>query len=214
MEIIPIIKNEKGPVILWIMHSFNGDEIEKLSHSIVLKENKTNLTIYAIEIEEWNDDLSLWEFTIDNKSFAGNASKTLEQIKNELYEKYKQDKREIYILGYSLAGLFALWTLTQLESLAGVATCSGSLWYPHFLEYIRSEDIIRNIKNKRIYISLGNKEKRTKDKYMSQIENCTMEIKNILQNNNDVFFEMNPGGHFFDLNGRLEKSIKWILNKK
>ena len=63
-----------------------------------------------------------------------------------------QANKPLYIMGYSLAGLFALWAMYQTDIFAGCATCSGSMWYPGFVEYVNSQPTLAN---KQIYISLG-----------------------------------------------------------
>ena len=110
-------------------------------------------------------------------------------------------------MGYSLAGLFALWAMYQTDIFAGCATCSGSMWYPGFVEYVNSQPTLAN---KHIYFSLGGKESRTSDRLMATVADRTKEIYDLLKKDNDVIYEINPGGHFADSGKRLAKAVKWI----
>lgn len=61
----------------------------------------------AVEIDNWNDELSPWKApaVFKDGGFGGGAAKTLEKILTLC-----SDKKKYYIGGYSLAGLFSLWT--------------------------------------------------------------------------------------------------------
>ena len=85
------------------------------------------------------------------------------------------------------------------------------MWYPGFVEYVNSQPTLAN---KRIYISLGGKESRTSDRLMSTVADRTKEICDLLKKDNDVIYEINPGGHFADSGKRLAKAVKWIEKAK
>ena len=59
------------------------------------------------------------------------------------------------ITGYSLAGLFAIYSLYKTDIFSRAASMSGSLWYPDFKEYIFNHELKRMPDY--IYFSLGNK---------------------------------------------------------
>ena len=122
-----------------------------------------------------------------------------------------QANRPLYSKGYSLAVRFALRAMYQNDIFAGCATCSGSMRYPGFVEYVNSQPTLAN---KRIYISLGGKESRTSDRLMSTVADRTKEICDLLKKDNDVIYEINSGGHFADSGKRLAKAVKWIGKAK
>ena len=45
---------------------------------------------------------------------------------------------------------------------------------------------------------------------MATIEDCTKMVEQLLKKDNEVMFEMNPGGHFADSAKRLTKGILWM----
>ncbi len=87
----------------------------------------------------WNRDLSPWRSDEVDVSFAGEAGRTLDYIEQQVVPQLdiqSQANRPLYIWD-SLAGLFALWAIVQTDIFAGCATCSGSMWYPGFVEYVQ-----------------------------------------------------------------------------
>ena len=88
----------------------------------------------AVEIDDWNDDLSPWkaQAVFKDDDFGGGAVKTLEKILTLC-----SDKKKYYIGGYSLAGLFSLWAAYQTDIFTGIAAVSPSVWFPGFIDYMR-----------------------------------------------------------------------------
>lgn len=82
----------------------------------------------------------------------------------------------MYLCGYSLGGLFALYAdaLWDEPRLCGAASCSGSTWFPGWLEFQRLHPL-----RGRIFLSLGGKEKNSPDPLMAQVEQTTMEVKRL-----------------------------------
>lgn len=80
----------------------------------------------AVEIDDWNDELSPWKApaVFKDGGFGGGAVKTLEKILMLC-----SDKKKYYIGGYSLAGLFSLWTAYQTDVFTGIAAVSPSVLY-------------------------------------------------------------------------------------
>lgn len=166
---------------------------------------ETDCTIIRIKDIDWNRDLSPWESESVFKNgddFSGQADKTIHYIQSLPLEEYEH----IYLCGYSLAGLFSLYTLLNGDQFDGCVCCSSSFWYKGFVDYVRNN----KCKNKKIYISLGNKENQTKNPIMKEVLNCTQEIVDILKKDNVVKFEINEGNHFYQPDKRIQKGIQWI----
>ena len=128
----------------------------------------------AFKVNDWNKDLSPWEapavFGIEN--FGDGAADTLKEILSLCTDKDKK----YYIGGYSLAGLFSLWASVQTDKFEGVAAASPSVWFPEFLEYIRE----RRPLCKKIYLSLGDKEEKTKNPVMATVGDKIRELDSFL----------------------------------
>ena len=152
-----------------------------------------------------------------DEDFKGNGLKTLQWLTNDLIPELKTAygaDREIYLIGYSLAGLFALWTAYETDIFSAIASCSGSLWFEQWDQYVSHHRIKHE---SYIYISLGGKEEKTKNQVMARVGDRTRKQEQILQNDSKVkktILEFNSGGHFADSEKRLSKAVKWLLKNR
>ena len=119
----------------------------------------------AIPVESWNDELSPWEAPAvwGKESFGCNAADTLRFLTEQVIPTLKRqfhlpENVKIILGGYALAGLFALWASTQTDLFYGVAAASPSVWFPGWMEFEQQHPI----QAQHIYLSLGDKEERTK----------------------------------------------------
>ena len=172
-------------------------------------------SLIAFETEDWDGDFSPWktEGLKEGEVFEGNGPKTLDWVTESAVTCAKQQLNcsEIYAAGYSLAGLFALWSIYNTDVLAGAVCCSGSLWFEGWMDYAAKTQPAENSK---VYISLGGKEEKSPVQIISTIGTCTREMDKLLEANANISahkLEWNKGGHFADSAKRLAKGIAWIL---
>ena len=168
-----------------------------------------------IAIDDWNRDLSPWPAppVFGKQPFAGKADDHLKQLKEDIVpfilEHTAEKISSVYLAGYSLAGLFALYSAFNCELFDGIASVSGSLWYPDLDDYIRTHEISDRIK--KIYFSLGDKENKTKNPLMATVADKTEMISQLLGERIETIYEINEGDHFKDPDLRVAKGIKWLL---
>ena len=184
-------------------------EMASLENEVREIEKRTSkeFRFIATKVENWNDDLSPWKApaVIKTEDFCGGASKTLENIIALCADK----NRKYYIGGYSLAGLFALWAACQTDIFSGVAAASPSVWFPGFIDYMKTY----KIKSQNVYLSLGDREEKTRNPVMAQIGNCIKEeYRCLLENGINCILEWNKGNHFKEADIRTAKAFAWILN--
>ena len=127
MQIHELISSDAGPIILWGMYPHRPGQLEDTKAAIENAAGAEEYALIAFQADDWNSDFSPWQAVTPDTVFPGNGEQMLEYITNELIpaarSKYGND-REIYIMGYSLAGLFALWAcarrtdIYRLEELA------------------------------------------------------------------------------------------------
>ena len=97
----------------------------------------------------------------------------------------------------------------QTDIFYGVAAASPSVWFPGFVEYLKE----RKIKSRSVYLSLGNKEEKTKNSVMSKVGDCIRELYAWMQAEEiQCTLEWNQGGHFKDPTLRVAKAFAWVLN--
>ena len=192
-------------------------DIEILDNEVeeILKNTDKQFSLIAFKIEDWNSELSPWEAppAFRNKSFGSGATETLEFIESRLIptvkEKYNLDDDIKFILGgYSLAGLFSLWSAYKLDTFSGIAAASPSVWFSGWEQFMNNNTPLSNI----IYLSLGDTEEKTKNKVMSIVGDNIRKQEELLKNDNiNTILEWNKGGHFNDSDLRVAKAFVWCI---
>lgn len=178
-----------------------------------------NFSLVAFKIEDWNSELTPWEMSLlrGKGNFGDGAAGTLEFIKNDLIlavsEYINIENKEIkYILGgYSLAGLFSLWSGYQTDIFEGIAAVSPSVWYKGWIEYVAAGKPL----SEKIYLSLGDTEEKTKHQILSKIGDNIRKQHEILEKSENVktVLEWNEGNHFKNPDIRTAKGFLWVMNK-
>ena len=171
----------------------------------------------AIPVESWNDALSPWEAPAvwGKQGFGGKAGDTLrfltEQVIPTLEQRYPLPKNVKIILGgYSLAGLFALWASTQTDLFYGIAAASPSVWFPGWMEFEQQHPMQAQY----VYLSLGDKEERTKNTVMAAVGDGIRALHSRLTARGaNCTLEWNSGGHFKDADLRTAKAFRWAMEE-
>lgn len=179
----------------------------------------TQFLLLAIKPQNWNDDFTPWEspaFRKGEDAPKGNADLYIEKlagkIKPYMDGHFRTKQEDCILLGYSLGGLTALYTLYQTDIFTKIGTISGSLWYDGFAEFMERRPLERE--NLHIYLSLGKKESRSLNKRMGNVGECTGRIRRMLKKSlgeGQVLFEWNDGGHFHEIPQRYAKALQWLL---
>lgn len=189
-------------------HPGNDDLIVLLGEedSSTLPEVKESLL--RIAVDDWNRQLSPWpaeKVFKKGEPFAGKADETIKELIGIL-KPYQGKYRTMTIAGYSLAGLFALYTCTKSDLFDRCLSASGSLWFPGWLEYLKDHPL----HCRRVYLSLGDTEKNTRNPLMATVEENTERSRDLIAAYAEVKLETNPGNHFNDPPGRINKGIQWL----
>lgn len=165
----------------------------------------------------WDEDLSPWPsepvVTADDH-FTGESDGYARYIDGEVipYAESILGGSERVIAGYSMGGLFALYAPYVSDSFDRCVSGSGSVWFPNFVEYVESHDFRRVPKS--VYLSIGDRESRTRNPYMKLTEGNTRHLCEFYRSKGiDSTFELNPGNHFKDADIRLAKGIAWTLTR-
>lgn len=164
--------------------------------------------LITVKINSWNNDLSPWKAlpVFGDEPFGGGAGDMLQEIL-----RITEDKDKRYLIGgYSLAGLFSLWAAYQTDVFSGVAAASPSVWFPGFREYVKEHEICTD----KIYLSLGDREERTRNPVMSQVGNSIREIHDWYKEKGlDCTLEWNKGNHFKEPDIRTAKAFAWVMQE-
>ena len=211
---IDVANNPDAPIVVLHAHEYDDRFYTRVA---LYKYRVPDFTMITIADVDWNNNLTPWKADAIMKGqdpFGGMADAYVLRLTDSLLPNslkgLKLTPKAIYMAGYSLAGLFSLYSLYKTTAFKGAACCSGSLWYPGFAEFVESNDFMR--KPERLYLSLGDKESNTKNKVMATVEENTNRIYEFYKKQGiETEFEMNPGGHFDDHAERLAKGIAYLL---
>ncbi|MGP1508028.1 MAG: alpha/beta hydrolase [Sphaerochaeta sp.] len=203
---------------LVILNAF-GDEGFK-TYEKLASMTKKPYSLAVISDLDWDCDMSPWEApsAMKGQSFPGGADAYLNALEKRILPEILTridshiDSEPVYkaIAGYSLAGLFALYSLYRTDVFSRVASVSASMWYPGFIEFAKRNKMIR--KPDRVYLSLGDGEAKTRHPLLSKVQENTESYYEYLKENGiECFYEINQGNHFKDAELRTSKGICRIL---
>ena len=176
-------------------------------------------TLVAIGGLDWNHELSPWacDGTVrDAEPFGGQAAGFLDELLNQIIPQVESSLPQppVWrgIAGYSLAGLFSLWVPWQTDTFDRVASASGSLWFPGFIDYAHEHEMA--VTPGAVYLSLGKKETKTPNRMMRHVLDDTRAMEELLNGRNiPTTLELNPGNHFAQTDLRMARGIHWILTQ-
>lgn len=183
---------------------------------IIRNQTKTSFSLVAMLIEDWDRELTPWTApaVFGRIPFGDGANETLTFITEQLLPSLTADgiydaRMRLLLGGYSLAGLFALWSAYQTDLFEGIAAASPSVWFPQWIEYITAKRPLA----KSIYLSLGDKEEKAKNPVMAQVGNAIRKQHELLTDQEvNTELEWNAGNHFVDSEKRMAKGFSWLLN--
>ena len=176
--------------------------------SLIREKAPADFRLIAVKVGDWNRDLSPWEApaVFGREDFGDGAADTLAEILNLCGDR----TRNYYLGGYSLAGLFALWAAGQTDAFSGIAAASPSMWFPGFMEYLAAHPP----RSPRVYLSLGDREEKTRNPVMAAVGNRIRTAEALLQAQGiDCILEWNEGNHFRDADRRTAKAFSWVLRQ-
>ena len=225
-------KTRKAQVSAFQVLSFGNPEADTLliqmvdDHDLEVIENEVSyieklsggqcFDLKAIRVNNWNDDLSPWQApaVFGNEEFGGGAKETLEFVLGKIVPTPEEIKsrgiKRVFIGGYSLAALFALWAGYQTNAFDGIASASPSVWFPQFTDFMQENEI----HTEAVYLSLGDREERTRNPVMSKVGAAIREANNLLATSGvDCELEWNKGNHFKDPDLRTAKAFAWLMNR-
>lgn len=210
-----ISPEQNKPVIY--LNTFDGGG--KDIYQGIKKTTDWEFSFVKIDNLNWNMDMSPWAIPAiseNDTSCTGGADDYLCILIGEIVPAVEQWLHGVpqwrAIAGYSLAGLFAIYSLYRANIFSRAASMSGSLWFPNFLEYVYSHDFM--CIPECVYFSLGDRESRTNNSFFKAVQDNTEQIKDYYAGKGIVTeLVMNKGDHHKNVGRRMEKGIQWLLEQ-
>ena len=214
---VSIIPNSESGTPIIYLNTFSG-EGQKIFETAQAT-GCPPFTLVAISNLDWNHDMVPWGSSPAFKNAGpctGGADDYLRLLTEEIIPTAEREisgvRRWRGIAGYSLAGLFALYTIYQTDLFSRVGSISGSLWFPGMKEYIFSHEPKRWPDC--MYFSLGDKESKTRNAVLQSVRQNTEEIHAFYRGKGiDTAFQLNPGNHYNQSVERTSAGLCWLLSR-
>ena len=173
----------------------------------------------VLEVADWDKYLSPWcAKTVFKRSpdFSGCADELLSAIANRVVPEI-EDTLGIHparrgIGGYSLAGLFALYSFWRTDIFDCGFSASGSMWFDGFAEYICKNVPMRAPEV--FCFSLGDTEDVSRSPRIATVGmNTELIVARLNALGTRTSFHYNRGGHFCEENGRICDLIERLCGR-
>jgi len=202
-----------APLVYSIDYHENGQLLMDACKQVDCK----GFNLVTISGLHWNQELSPWPIeTVVSKDdrFTGGAPELLPLLTGQIVPQVEQllDTPPLWrcLAGYSLAGLFALWSAFHTDLFTRILSASGSMWYPGWLEYARDNQLADSVT--RVYLSVGEQESTSRNAVLQTVGARTQALAELLAERGiSTKFELNPGNHFKNPPLRVAKGIKWLI---
>lgn len=182
-----------------------SEEIERIKELSLIDD----FLYVGVEIKAWNQELSPWRAPaiFGKEDFGDGAIDTLDDLIQLLIKMFGVERN--YILGgYSLAGLFALWSGYQTELFSTLVAASPSVWFENWDTFMETHTTKANV-----YLSLGDQEEKAKNQTLQRVGDRIRKQYELLHKQNNCVLERNPGNHFVDDVLRVAKGFAWALKQ-
>ena len=177
-------------------------ELQSMDYEVAaIAQSSRNFLLAAIPVGSWNDALSPWKAPAvwGKQGFGGKAGDTLRFLTEQV----------IPTPGAAVSSpgktSKSFWAATRWPGCSlcghpprpicstGVAAASPSVWFPGWMEFEQQ----RPIQAQHVYLSLGDKEERTKNTIMAAVGDHIRTLHSRLtERGADCTLEWNSGGHF------------------
>ena len=182
----------------------------------LLAEGGRGFLLCAFRVEDWNRELSPWDAppVFGREGFGHGAGDTLRDVEAlipAVSARYGLPTGIPVILGgYSLAGLFALWSVWERDCFAGAAAASPSVWFPGWTEHAAA----RPPQTRLICLSLGDREEKTRNPVMARVGDAIRALHaGLVRGGIDTTLVWNPGNHFREPEARTARAFRWCLDR-
>lgn len=201
------------------------------------------VSLVNVGVDLWEENFSPWcapRVFAKGPNFGDGAQKTLDTLINQVIPWAESELTESpayrVLVGYSLAGLFSLWTGVSQQVARGcqpddapsqpgaphvdapvatfqrIGAVSGSFWFPGLLDYVDQQLNGGAVGLTHAYLSLGDREARTPNPQIMHVrENAELLASRLESAGITSMFELNRGNHFQNVEGRMQKALDWLV---
>lgn len=182
---------------------------------LIAKTTGVPFVLAAFQVFDWDFDLTPWhDDAINRKPEVGTKTfDTLRYVTESLLPALEAEYGNLPVIlgGYSLGGLFALWSSSQTDRFAAIAAASPSLWIRNWLDFAQAHPV----KTAKVYLSLGDQEEHVKNRAIARVGDSVRGEYELLKaqlGEENCTLAWNAGGHFQDGDKRQAAAFSWCIN--
>lgn len=207
MPDIKLLRSGRGDIVFYLISG--GEDISPELFSC-------DAAVALVSVDDWNRELSPWKAEKcfkNGEDFGGGAGEYLAELARAISAFEAENHigpAHRALCGYSLAGLCALYGLYECGLFDGAMSASGSMWFDGWMEYM--EKNAPACGQARVYLSVGDREARTRNPRLAMVEECTRRACEILlAGGHEAVFELNSGNHFNEPHRRIVRGIETLF---
>lgn len=207
-------EDQKAPLIILNLYENKLDPIFNL-----YPKQEANFNLLTIHNLNWYQDLVPWDSVSifkGDEPFVGKADHYLKLLTDliipKVLSKHNLKPQYLALGGYSLAGLFATYASFKCDLFTKIASMSGSLWYPNFIEFVKEHHTSENLKE--AFFSIGN-ENVKRNPFLCHTKEKTLEIAEIFKERGiKTSFIQNEGGHQHQVPLRVKQGLDFLISNQ
>lgn len=206
--------SENRPMIYIVTFGEEGPSLR----AAMEKEGAADCTLVTIASDDPDRDMTPWPAPAvfgGQKPFAGGADDLIALMLKDIIpnaERHAPAHSWRGICGYSLSGLFALYSLYRTDVFSRAACMSASLWYPELVDHVLGHPLVA--RPDKLYFSLGDKESASRGVFGTVGERTDEIVGHFQKLGIDTTFRSVPGGHFKDVEKRIADGIAAICSDR
>ena len=201
------------------IYFLDGDQFkEPFNHWIIKHQPALNFVL--LNANNRTDDYTPWPLQTSETmpmDFGGKAEEHLSLITTHVIPfceseyGFASSAEKRVMGGYSLGGLFSLYAAVNTDFFGTVLSCSSSLWYPGFLDYLKEHPF--KAAHPKLYMSVGDQEGTTSTN-LTAAQTCnTIALKDFYEPRfqaSDFQFKLEEGNHGTNIPRRVERAVAWV----
>ena len=201
------------------IYFLDGDQFAEPFNRWIIKHHPP-LNFVLLNANNRTDDYTPWPLQASESmpmDFGGKAAEHLSFFATHVIpfceSKYafasSEEKRVIG--GYSLGGLFSLYAAVNTNLFGTALSCSSSLWFPDFLDYLKEHPF--KAAHPKLYMSVGDQEGTTATNLTADQTLNTIALKDFYEPKfqpGDFKFTLEVGNHGNNISGRAWRAIEWV----
>ena len=201
------------------IYFLDGDQFAEPFNRWIIKHHPP-LNFVLLNANNRTDDYTPWPLQASETmpmDFEGKAEEHLTFITTHVIPfceseyGFNSSAEKRVIGGYSLGGLFSLYAAVNTDLFGTVLSCSSSLWYPDFLDYLKEHPF--KAAHPKLYMSVGDQEGTTATNLTADQTLNTLALKDWIEPKfqaGDFQFTLEEGNHGNDIPGRAWRAVEWV----